>query len=97
MLKSAWHVHGGSWVVIGDFNFVLCNEEKQGGLPLSQSQLDYYGILVGSVGLSDIKYSGNPFTWSNKRQGNDMILERLDRAFGNDIWFHFFENSIVYH
>ena len=36
--------------------------------------------------LIDIKFSGNPYTWSNGREGLANIKERLNRAFTNERW-----------
>ncbi|XP_026400166.1 uncharacterized protein LOC113296041 [Papaver somniferum] len=41
--------------------------------------------------------NGNPFTWSNKRRGDELIQERLYRVLGNDIWFNLYNDCHVYH
>ena len=37
--------------------------------------------------LSEIPPKGQYLTWTNNRQGNDMVWERLDRGFANYNWF----------
>lgn len=42
-----------------------------------RSIMDFNNFFM-STGLSDTGFSGNSYTWTNNRQGDDMILERLD-------------------
>ncbi|XP_026410449.1 uncharacterized protein LOC113305648 [Papaver somniferum] len=74
------------------WEMVVCGVKGHVGYSWSSSPLD-----SELADLLDVNYSDNPFTWSNKRQGNELILKRIDRTFSNDNWFHFFPNSIVYH
>lgn len=36
--------------------------------------------------LCDLSASGQRFTWMNKREGEDFVMERLDKAFGSVEW-----------
>ena len=47
--------------------------------------------------MEDMGFSGPIFTWSNKREGNSMILERLDRGLCNRGWKNLFSDSIIHH
>jgi hypothetical protein len=38
---------------------------------------------MDAFGMVDLSFSGNLFTWSNHRQGFDLIKERLDRSIAN--------------
>jgi hypothetical protein len=42
-------------------------------------------------------FSGNPFTWSNKRRDNHLIKERLDRGIANSHWVYLFPHFSVQH
>ena len=42
-------------------------------------------------------FSGNPYTWTNKRHNFANIKERLDRAFSNTEWRTIFPRASVYH
>jgi hypothetical protein len=53
--------------------------------------------FVQSNGLIDLGYSGNPFTWNNKRQGRENLRERLDRGLSNKDWVLLFPNSHISH
>ena len=47
--------------------------------------------------LLDLGYTGNSFTWENRRDDDILIQERLDRAIGNYEWLQLFPDSIVTH
>ncbi|XP_026434310.1 uncharacterized protein LOC113331882 [Papaver somniferum] len=85
------------WAVVGDLNFITSREDKLGGNIPSQSDLDFVNDHLNNLNLSDVNYIGNPYTWTNRRNFPNLILERLDRAMCNEKWFSFFPNSVVYH
>ncbi|KAL2936256.1 hypothetical protein RDABS01_006694, partial [Bienertia sinuspersici] len=43
-------------------------------------------VMVKEERLHDLGANGYPFTWSNKRSGDDLIEERLDRVLANGEW-----------
>lgn len=90
-IKNHHHV---PWTVVGDFNFILNNHEKQGGNIVSQTELDANALIFANNDLNSMNYIGNPFTWSNRRHGNELILERLDRVVATLDWFNKFPNAI---
>nr|XP_016515140.1 PREDICTED: uncharacterized protein LOC107831859 [Nicotiana tabacum] len=64
--------------VVGDFNVVLCEEEKKGGRPFRvEDSLDFMACL-SHCGLQDARYCGSQFTWSDNRDPPNTIWERLD-------------------
>ena len=79
------HAHP-SWLCIGDFNQILSSEEK-----LSFK----HGNIIGAedlqqvhrdLQLCDLIVSRQRFTWMNKMEDEDFVMERLDRAFGSMEW-----------
>lgn len=54
------------WLVGGDFNSILANDEKVGGRPKSQSDIDNFRRVVDSCGMLDLGFVGDPFTWCNR-------------------------------
>ena len=40
---------------------------------------------------------GPKYTWTNKRQISDLILERLDRCFANPVWRILYPEAVVTH
>jgi hypothetical protein len=87
----------GPWLCIGDFNMILSQSDKQGGLPYASSSSNAFHGWLDSCGMIDLGFSGNPYTWSNKRQGHHLIKERLDRGIANSLWVHLFPHYSVQH
>ncbi|KAB1203090.1 hypothetical protein CJ030_MR8G005522 [Morella rubra] len=54
---------GGLWLCMGDFNCLLADWEKQGGLPVASSASNPLQNLINSHGLIDLGFCGSPFTW----------------------------------
>ncbi|XP_019232979.1 PREDICTED: uncharacterized protein LOC109213621 [Nicotiana attenuata] len=71
------------WLVGGDFNFVLHEDEKIGGLPVHPPEYEDFAFCVNSCGLFEQVYKGSPFTWWNGRSNAACIFKRLDRIFMN--------------
>lgn len=83
------------WMVTGDFNQVMEAKDK---LSINQS-LDGakdFQDAVNQCGLVDLVPSGNWFTWSNNREGINVVWERLDRVFVNVCWLEAFPTTSVF-
>lgn len=76
----------GAWSLIGDFNTLLSQADKQGGRAVSNSSVGGFQHFINTFGLLDLGFTGHPFTWSNRRSGDSHIQERLDRGFANTQW-----------
>uniref|UniRef100_A0A803NL62 DUF4283 domain-containing protein n=1 Tax=Cannabis sativa TaxID=3483 RepID=A0A803NL62_CANSA len=70
------------WVVMGDFNDVLEQEERIGSRVKTLTSYSFKDC-VSQCQLEDIKSSGKFFTWCNKQQGDDRIYSKLDRVMAN--------------
>ncbi|KAH0705834.1 hypothetical protein KY285_010364 [Solanum tuberosum] len=68
------------WMVGGDFNVILGDEEKIGGLPVYPQEYEDFAFCVNSCDLFDLHFSGSPFTWWNGRTDERCIFKRLDRV-----------------
>ncbi|XP_019241599.1 PREDICTED: uncharacterized protein LOC109221581 [Nicotiana attenuata] len=71
------------WLVAGDFNVILDEEEKFGGLPVSLNEVADFRHCVNTCNLTDLGFKGSIFTWWNGRAGEDCIFKRLDRCLAN--------------
>ncbi|XP_075100529.1 uncharacterized protein LOC142176504 [Nicotiana tabacum] len=45
-----------------------------------------FSYCIHTLLLNELPWKGDYYTWSNKQQGSDRILSRIDRVFGNDMW-----------
>ncbi|GLT33620.1 hypothetical protein SLA2020_081920 [Shorea laevis] len=96
-LRVVAHYFTGPWLVIGDFNDVLDQTEKFGGAPVSQPRIRAYSECMNDCNLMDLGYSGGKFTWVNMRENNQIIRERLDRAWANSEWRTLFLEAYILH
>ncbi|KAF7822906.1 reverse transcriptase [Senna tora] len=85
------------WMVCGDFNEVLSQDEKWGIRLASHSRIRDFKGCLDNCSLMDLGFSGCKFTWCNKRPDGQIVFERLDRFLGNAGWVSLFPNAINYH
>ncbi|KAB2024682.1 hypothetical protein ES319_D06G103000v1 [Gossypium barbadense] len=79
MLRRVKNTVNEGWIVRGDFNAILNDSEKDGGRRKSRAGMDEFGDILDELSLRDVKTFNGWFTWSNNREGNRMVKERLDR------------------
>ncbi|XP_049385889.1 uncharacterized protein LOC125850006 [Solanum stenotomum] len=80
------------WIMGGDFNVIMGVEEKIGGLPVED-----FAFCINSCDLSDVKFSGSPFTWWNGRVNGDCIFKRLDRVVVNQKFSDLYGDTNLQH
>ncbi|CAN1149242.1 hypothetical protein LINPERHAP2_LOCUS16915 [Linum perenne] len=78
---------------MGDFNAVVHPSETSNAQGFTSS-MNLFGDWIGNMGLSDHRYSGPWFTWSNNCSAKP-ILRRLDRILINAAWMIKFSCSDV--
>ncbi|XP_075103465.1 uncharacterized protein LOC142178046 [Nicotiana tabacum] len=71
------------WLEGGDFNVLLHEYEKIGGLPVHPPEYEDFVFYINSCGLFDQGYKGSPFTWWNGRPNAECIFYRLDKILMN--------------
>ncbi|XP_021757913.1 uncharacterized protein LOC110722949 [Chenopodium quinoa] len=81
---------------MGDFNQVESGTDKMGGTTQIRGINSFLDWRFSS-NVTEVPFSGPRFTWSNKRDGNELILERLDRAYITEEWFQHSPDGIVVH
>lgn len=96
-LTTVAQLHNLPWLVLRDFNAVLCGEDKYGGRPVNINRALEFKECLDLCNLLDLGFSGPKFIWSNLRQVTDLILERIDRCFGNPSWRIAFPKASVTH
>ncbi|GFS42551.1 hypothetical protein Acr_00g0080480 [Actinidia rufa] len=69
------------WILLGDFNNVLSNNEKSNGLPVTEYEIRDFKNCCYDLGISDLRSSGVFYTWSN-----NSVWCKLDRTMVNNNW-----------
>ncbi|KAL6565242.1 hypothetical protein OROGR_002193 [Orobanche gracilis] len=82
------------WLILGDFNNVLNSEDRIGGTPVSESECIEFRDVLNETELQEVRYVGWDFTWRNK-QKHRLIYSKIDRCFGNHLWFDKFGHCMV--
>ena len=54
------------WLLLGDFNDMISEEEKLGGLPVNRTRMMAFRNCLDNYGLMDLGFHGPRFTWTNK-------------------------------
>ncbi|XP_026383951.1 uncharacterized protein LOC113279472 [Papaver somniferum] len=80
------------WLVMGDFNCVLRNEEKEGGRQPTTSVINDFCDWMDDSDLFEADFFGSKYTWANGKSGVRRILCKLDKAVINEAWLSKFEN-----
>lgn len=96
-LRSVGQAFNGAWMCLGDFNSVISQQDKSGGIPVHPSSSVGLGPFLLSQGMIDLGFHGPPFTWSNKRHGQALIRERLDWGVANGAWRLLFPRATIKH
>lgn len=78
------------WLVVGDFNEILCNEEKYGGPRRQAGIMLRFRETMVDCNLEDMGFVGSRFTWSNK-----YAKERLERGLSSSGWRNLFPHFRV--
>jgi len=85
------------WLVIGDFNEIVCVSEKEGGSLRQRQQMKNFTETLNWCGLRDIGFMGPRFTWLYQTVDGGQIKEWLDRAVASLVWVEWFKEARVYH
>ena len=86
------------WVLLGNFNDMLLEDEKIGGSPINRSHITAFKNFMDNCGLMDLGFQGPQLTWTNKSpMWQTNIKERLDRGLGNAEWKMLFLTAEIHH
>lgn len=86
-----------AWVIAGDFNEPLLDDDKFGGRAISINRSLLFKDCLDKCNMIDLGFSGPRFTWTNGRELSALIQERIDRFFVNPSWCSFFPEARVSH
>jgi hypothetical protein len=80
---------------MGDFNTVYESSHRLNGSLVSAAEMEDCLDTLQRLNLTPLKSFF--FSWSNKSEGMDRILSRIDHAFGDDTWMDkFAEQAVIY-
>ncbi|XP_021751008.1 uncharacterized protein LOC110716669 [Chenopodium quinoa] len=83
-------------LIIGDFNQVESGFDELGGASNIRGRDAFLDWRLSSD-VTEVPFSGPRFTWSNKREQHELILERLDRAYITGEWFNHTPEGRIIH
>ena len=61
------------WMCAGDFNEIICREEKLGGEIHNHGQMQLFRDVLDECGFLDLGFVGSRFTWSKHFVDNHSI------------------------
>ena len=82
---------------MGDFNDVIDGTKKLGGNPVSLRRITAYRNCMNFCNMIDLGFFGASFTWTNRRDINALIQQRIDRCWTNSDWTLLFPDANVTH
>ncbi|CAN0837668.1 hypothetical protein LINGRAHAP2_LOCUS1875 [Linum grandiflorum] len=99
-----WDFSGGvvsgrseEWIVMGDFNFVMYDHEKQGVRPIRYDSVRPFQEFIFNHGFLDLGFRSDPYKWTNRQSRPREIKQRLDPALWNGPWRLSHEKCIGFH
>lgn len=96
-LSKVAELHNKPWIMAGDFNESLVEGDKFGGRGVSLNRSLLFKECLDRCNMIDMGFSGPRYTWKNKRDINDLILERIDRFFMNPSWCALYPDAKITH
>ncbi|KAL0017636.1 hypothetical protein SO802_004705 [Lithocarpus litseifolius] len=98
---------GGLWVLWNkeevDISLLASTEQeihaivKFGGNQVNINRALEFKAVLDSCNFVNLGFVGPKYTWTNKRQLADLILERIDRCFANPLWRVLYPEAVVTH
>ncbi|XP_060973965.1 uncharacterized protein LOC133039154 [Cannabis sativa] len=78
------------WCLIGDFNNIANQSEKNGGRPYPNALIEGFQSVLHECSLHDLDLHGHPYTWERGRNSGNLVEIRLDRALVTQLWLDTF-------
>ena len=96
-LRILANMHDLPWALMGDFNEVLSAEEKYEGNPICQRRVRAIKECMDECRMMDLGFIGPIYTWTNKRELDNLIQCRLGSCWANSDWKNFYPEANVTH
>ncbi|GLT27312.1 hypothetical protein SLA2020_023190 [Shorea laevis] len=81
------------WLVMGDFNTTLKNDERMKSCGFCSGDISELHGFTTTMELFDLSFSGDFYTWCNHQTGENRLWCKLDRALVNTAWICLLPNS----
>ncbi|XP_073153714.1 uncharacterized protein [Henckelia pumila] len=85
-LAGIHELQGLPWLVGGDFNEIFFDSEKLGRNKRPTTQTKCFREALYNCNLQSLHCDGETFTWVNRRVGDGLIFENLDRYVSSFDW-----------
>lgn len=85
------------WIILGDFNEALWQQEHLSCTPRSESHMMAFREVLNVCDMVDLGFSGVPYTYDNRRAGRKNVRVRLDRAGADNAWRDLYSEASVKH
>ena len=69
-------------LIIGDFNAILSPKDRLVGAPITLNDIRDFEECVKDMGITEVQWKGNYYTWTNKQIGNARIQVGLIELLG---------------
>lgn len=80
------------WLCIGDFNQIVNCDYKcsfnHGSIP----GIELFQEVISDLALCELASTSHKFTWMNKRDEENFVMERIDKAFASVDWVNAYPN-----
>ena len=96
LLQKLRIIFDGPWLVMGDFNEVLSQADKEGGGLRNETQIEAFRVSLEVCKLYPLDYVGEHFTWFRVTI-DGYLTERLDWAMANEEWLDYYPNNSLRH
>lgn len=64
-----------SWIIGGDFNVILNEDEKLGGLDFEQQEAMDFDFFINNNTLAEVKFTRSSYTWWNGKIEAECIFK----------------------
>lgn len=97
MLRSLGYSYSQPWVVIGDFNEIVSNNEKHEGHLRDERAMHEFCNVLDDCGVMSMGYLGRWYTWKRENLASNNIRESLDKGVATTTWLDLFPNFSLKH
>ncbi|XP_075084917.1 uncharacterized protein LOC142168152 [Nicotiana tabacum] len=85
-LKNLAQTLNQPWLLWGDFNAIINPQDRVSKHGVTQVEVQDFANFCSDAMMSELPCRGEFFTWKYGQMGEDVVINRIDRALGNDDW-----------